>query len=679
MIRSALAALVVAGLSAAQEGGPLRPPGAEGPIDNDVFVPASDAAAKALGEGDSTLERGRATERESERARLLDAAFDAWRLALAEGGRAGLVWLDPGPMPERRVLVGVRAAVERRWGELSAPERARWTARVEPQAAAALAALSPGLPLADLEARLEEVVRLHPFTPSAARAALRLGDLALEAGLAARAAGWLARAAQEAEGAGAPELGAARSRRPAPPEGGAPTESWETAAGAVLLGSLSWAPPFPGRAGVDPAGERWLRPGAAFLGPGEAVVQTPGELVWLRRGEREVRTVARVRTNDLVDGDLPDPDPPREPPGWPLLPVVDARGVVLVVGRSRRDEPNALVAVTLTEPGGRLGLGLDLGPSDALARREWAIVGSERLDADGVVEEVPGLLELGNAEFQPGPVLCADRVVVQARQLDGAVRAWLLAFDRRDGRLAWKQLLGSGADRVATTRFGANQKALASQPLLAFEEEGLARVFAGTHLGLGALTDGLDGEIVWAFKNRRRDEREPGWSGDRPVLGPGPGHARALLWAPRDSDRLYFLRPGAVAGGTGAEAVLLAPPAPLEDATALLGGGSEGWVVLGSTGKERTVSLRRPGRDRVDALDLGREERFRGIGLLSPTRAWVSSSTGLYLFDRTRELYLLDYQTLPQSGIEAPGGDLFARDADVLVVGSSALWWFRAR
>jgi hypothetical protein len=146
-----------------------------------------------------------------------------------------------------------------------------------------------------------------------------------------------------------------------------------------------------------------------------------------------------------------------------------------------------------------------------------------------------------------------------------------------------------------------------------------------------------------------------------------------------DSDRLYALRPELPASAPDeAAAVLAGPPAPLRDASALLGGSAGEYLVLGSTGRERTVSLRRPGRDRVDALDLGEDERFAGLGLVSEERVWIATDRSVYLFDRSRELYLLDAADLPEIA-GAGGGDLVARGPHVLVVGPSAIWSFLAR
>ena len=81
----------------------------------------------------------------------------------------------------------------------------------------------------------------------------------------------------------------------------------------------------------------------------------------------------------------------------------------------------------------------------------------------------------------------------------------------------------------------------------------------------------------------------------------------------------------------------------------------------------------------VHALYLGPEEHFTGTGLVSATRALVASDHGLYLFDRTRELYLLDYQALAPIGDEPVGGDLFAHAERVFVLGPGTLACFRTR
>jgi hypothetical protein len=210
------------------------------------------------------------------------------------------------------------------------------------------------------------------------------------------------------------------------------------------------------------------------------------------------------------------------------------------------------------------------------------------------------------------------------------------------------------------------------------EEKGAPFVFVGTHLGLGVLIEPLLGEPIFAFKNRRRGERDPGWSGDRPVLATSPSDEGLILWAPMDSDRAYALRVGLPrASPSESEAVLATPCIPLIDAEGLLGGNENSLVVLGRTGRERTLSERPVGADRIDALDLRRDERFGGRGLLSARRALIATNQRVYLFDRERELYLLDSEALPEREVAEAGGDLYGRKATLVVVGANAAWVLR--
>ncbi|HEX6882227.1 MAG TPA: hypothetical protein VF530_02540 [Planctomycetota bacterium] len=688
--RGGLAALLLAALAAPPAAqGPAEAdasvaPALEGPLDNDVFVPVSEPAQAALTEGDAALARARATPAGAaagERERHLDSALDAWQSALARTGAGTWCWFDPTPGAAPRLCEGVRAAVERRLLALEGAERRRWSQRHEPAASAVLARLERAPP--EVRApRAAELVRAYPLTLAAARAALQLGDLALAAGLRARARGWYVRAELEAELAGEPAaLAAALGPRLASSAAGpAPRpETWRTATGASFAGQAAYPPAAP-RGGVAPAAERRARPGGTFLADGRFALQTFDELRLIELAASGAPSIAtRLRLDELLGPATPELafDVPRAAPGWPLLPAATGEHLALVVGRTQGEEPNVLLVLELAEPRPHAGLGLSLGRPAEDARVAWTLVGSELLRGEEA-HAVPALAELEPFEFQPGPVASADRFVVQLRKYDGRVRAWLAAFERHDGSLAWLLELAGGAERVPTQRFAAHAARVSAQPLLAFELDGEPRVFAGTHLGLGALVDGLTGEPLYGLKNRRRAEHEAGWSGERPLLA--TEGSPAILWAPADSDRLYALRPFALAGaGDEEDAVWVAPPAPLLDARTLLGGDAREHLVHGSAGRERTVSARRAGQDRIDALDLGEDERFRGTGLVSAERAWVATDRGLYLFDRTRELYLLDSQLLPPAGEAPGGGDLHAHDAHVLVVGTSALWTFRTR
>ena len=689
MIAALVAALVPwtgtrARLAPRQDERAREAPASEGALDNDVFVPLSSEAAQALASGDQALARARkaaAAGPPAEVERQLDLALDQWRAALVAGGAGASIRYEPEGSGDSRLSEGVRAAVVRRVSALEPRERARWTARHGAAAEQALGALADNAPSDERALALAEVARLFPLTPAAARAALQLGDLALEAGLTTRALGWYARSAREAELAAAADLLAvARARSAAHAPRASADEPWRHARACEFADSVGWTDPGQrGRARGPSDAERWLRPGGAFLGETRLAVQTAAELLLFSvEPTGKLALDVRVRPGDLLGGSPGDFEAPREPPGWPLLPLADEQGVVLVVGRAGLGEPNALLALALDLPA-RPDLGLELGAREPLARLTWAVTGAERVEARGTTP-VPELEELGDYEFQPGPVECGEQVLVQARRFDGQVKSYLLAFDRRDGRLAWKRELAAGADRVATQRFALSSKRVAGEPLLALELDGEPLVFAGTHLGLGVLVDALAGEPLWSFKNRRRDARDPGWGGERPLNGTGAEDPPLVLWAPMDSDRLYTLVPRALAAPTsGAPPVLARAPEPLGEAQTLLGGDAREHLVLGRAGGERSVSALRAGLDRVDALDLGQDERFVGTGLVSAERAWVSTSRGLYLLDRTRELYLLDREPLPPAGGESQGGDVLARGTHVFVLGASALWSFRVR
>jgi hypothetical protein len=678
-VRSALAGAPSAAQATAAETRDAHAPIAEGALDNDVFVAIAPGVLEALVEGDRALARAHASQVSAEeRARSLDAAFDPWQRALVLG-ESGWSWPDPTPTGERRLCEGVRAGVERRLRALAEDERARWTARFEPQAARAFAA-RVGRAAPARAALAGEVLRRYPLTAAAAQAALELGDLALEAGLLERARAWYARAESDATLLRlAPTLAAIEARRASTTDARAnAAELWRTARGLACVDATSFGTPARGAALAED--ERGLRPGGVFLADGRFALQTPEDArLFALEPSGKLASQTRLRFADYLQGYTPELhfEPPREPPGWPLLPAASGDLCVFVLGRTAPDEPNALLALTVLPERPHAALGLALGREELAARRAWAVVGELHFEGDEEGESVPALAELGDYEFQPGPVVCGERILVQVRQYEGQVKSWLLAFERGDGTLAWKQPLAAGADRVENERFARTQHRVAGQPLLVLDEP--ARVFVGTHLGLGVLLDGLTGEPLFGLKNRRRGEHEPGWNGDRPLLGSGPGGTPVVLWAPMDSDRVYALDPRPLARtAEGGAPAWVRPPLALGDAHELLGGDAEELLVLGERGSERVLSARRAGRDPIDALALGADERFAGLGLVSSERVWSATNRGVYLFDRTRELYLLDHAELPTTTGPA-GGDLYARGAHVLVVGESMLGSLLAR
>lgn len=670
-----LVALVPAARADFQEAQEPRPPLEEGALSNDVFLPVSDPAVTALSAGDSALARARAARdegRAEEAERLLAEALDGWHRAIELAEPGSSVWFEPSKDGPRRLSEGARFALVRRLSELSPAERAVWTERFDPGRERLLEATGRAEELAKLE-------RTALGTTSAARAALLQCDAALEAGDRSSATGHLARAALHAELARTGELRDALERRRAHLESkrsASAAAAWETAKSLTLTGQASLAGPV--ETGLRSASSRPRdRTGIAFLSERRIAVQT-AELVHLvelgPEGTLEPRTA--FRPADLLGGLAPAPV--RDATPRPLVPVAGQGHLVLVHGVSSGDEPNALLCL---EPPGELGPRAFL--EDRLAPElAWAIVGGQRLEPSGEVREVPELAELSALEFQPGPLIVGERVIVQAREYPGDVRAWLIALGLRTGEVLWERRIASGADLRPERRFDTDRR-LWAQPLLLLDEEGAPRVFAGTNLGAGALFDSLDGEPCWTLKNRRRDPLEDGWLGARPARATD---AAALLWTPNDSDRLYTLGVEPVrAGDRETGSLFLAPPSPRAHAERCLGGDLREVLVLGTREGVRAVSTRRAGLDPIMAVHLSSIESFAGDGLVSKERVLVPSDRKLYLFDRGRELYLLDLERLPSLGRSADpiqgaarGIDLVGRGRLVLAVGDEALWAFRA-
>ena len=723
------------------------PPLDEGPLQNDVFLPTDAAAQEALSSGDTKLTEARSAAeggRERDANRLLSEAFEAWRSAMLEASRFASVWADPGA-PEPRLTIGLGRAIEERLRALSPDERRAWGERFEPLARNELEAgpnVTAGAQAqaADWEAWVELANR-HPATASGARALLRAGDLAWERGSSLAARTLWERAAESLElcdpGSDVAALERALGpRREVSDQAASPaqagdagdsneaTQTWRQAERLVPIGALplALAPrelqlsstrPPPLQSGV--------RPGLVFLEPDRFAVQTPKQIHVFRlrergRGPQAVELVreSAFEPSKLVGTNLPEPSGRRiamRPPGWTLPPASDGETIYFVHGRAEfsargeLEEPNALMAIRVptselgrSAPGATNSLG-----GGMLPELRWAVAERERWLADGTIEALGNTspqadaeqadaesVNLEGIEFQPGVCLVDDLVLVQGRQFGGDVRAWLLAFERNSGRLRWARSLARGVDLVPDLgRFSQAstliEQRLRPQELLRVGDD----VFAGTHLGCGALLAIADGEPRWSLAQRRRDVNEPGWSGAAPRLALADSTRAAdvgpvILWSPVDSDRAYALRarPKDVTR-IGAEALFAATPRPVGESRLSLGGTPETLVVAGRSGPESTISSRgAPGVGRVDALYLGPDERLAGRGLVTESRVFAASDRGVYLFDRERELYLLDYAALAleSQGLDSqePGGDLYAAGSLLVVCGRDAIWCFRA-
>jgi hypothetical protein len=251
------------------------------------------------------------------------------------------------------------------------------------------------------------------------------------------------------------------------------------------------------------------------------------------------------------------------------------------------------------------------------------------------------------------------------------IRSWLVAVDLTTGRPLWSTFLAKGVEVTPDT----GRRLLARGSPLGGAQPPAAvggRIFAGTHVGAGVLVDAADGRVVWSLKNRRRAGDQTTWTGSRPPTIDEPPR---ILWAPADGDHLYWLRGEGDVTGRG---LFVHPPRAVGEAVALVGGDLEQALVLSRAGRELGLSAwGAASGSRTDSPHLGPGEVFTGEGLASPRRVLVASNHGLYLADRERDLFLLDFAPLRQVG--APGGSLYARGDRVWVVGRHVIWLFGAR
>jgi hypothetical protein len=707
-------------------------PGEEGPLANDSYLPVSESATRQLARGDALLLELRGVQREgavqSADRGAWSGVFDAWRAALSEsragdcaaprpelgsadlakpGAAASSPWPDPDGTASRRTE-GVELAVLRRLASLSPAERKLWIERFETLArerlgpATAAAASFDAAPAAALE-------REFPATESAARAALVLAELALEEGRSLAAVTQCERGLRHLELAGlrsTPLGGALEQRRDLARRWSAASGSAQRAAApaawqrAQSLAPLAALKLFTGGESAprreDALLGSGLQPGLVFLEDGRALIQLPDRICVLDPALQAITDTFRMEAFLApCNVEVRLAVAPAEPPGWILQPATDGRSVVVVEGQNRGASPNALVCFSL-EPASPGARGVRVGevgsqPAALPARLRWLVHDDRTFASSGggtLANEWPADLALHGGEFQPGPLVWDTLVLAQVREgeaRDGAGTAagqgnafepscWLVALELKTGRPLWKRFLAKGSELAQDRgRFFTPQRSArdstAGQTLVALDGE----VFAGTHLGAGALLSAADGRFLWTLKNRRRAaERRswPGWS-----IAPGPS---SLLWAPADGDHLYWLRaPDDSAQSLQAASLFERLPRSIGEAEAVLGGDRDSVLVLSRSGPRRTLSRwGAESGERRDALELAPEERFSGPGLVSAERALFATDRGLYLFDRARDLLLLDYQPLAQ--LVPRGGGVFARGDRVVVLGGRNLWLFAA-
>ncbi len=623
----------------------------EGPLDNDTFLTTRAEAEEALEEGDAWIADRAAPSDED-----LALAFESWRRALAESEAGDMVsagsaelWPDVDGTAERRAT-GVAAAVHLRLRRLGPSARKLWRERFEELGDIELAAAGSDPQL------LAQVEWRNPLTSAAARAGLALTDLALAEGRRVAAGSWLERAERHAQAGDlgppfGPEtfarrrdvLAALSTELPA-----APAFDWRGVAGMELVNILLFEDGGVEGPTVLPAADRGVRPGAVDLGDGRAALQTASQVHLIELDTGVVQGVfepAKLAPG-IASGEVVAP---RGAPGWPLLPAWDGEALVLVQGTGTPARGNAVVAVSPPEPG------------DVLPRLRWAVREQSVFDADGVATLHPLLDELGIYEFQPGPVVVGQVVVVQVWQRlrdqiglfgdarftsGGEVRAWLVGLDLQTGEPRFATWLAKG---VARGRSGggflqARDRISNGQPL------GVAggRAIVPTQLGVVASVDPADGRVDWALRTRRRDAETRSWAAARPLLDGDLVHV-----APADSDRLYWLR----AGLDGADEGLLAhPPAAIAQPRCLAGVVGNRSVVLLRSGIRPALALVDPASGNVqEALHLAPEESLAGPPARSGEALVLSTDRGVYVFDCERELYLCaSAGLLPDTVVSGP-------------------------
>lgn len=628
----------------------------EGPLGSASFQPTSAGAQAAISRGDKLIA-------ETEPGSSIDRGLDAWRQALlvSSEGDAVLgtgVRLNPGMAT--RITFGVEEAVLRRIEGLSSAGRSTWSTRFEPLAAEALNTMPATLP----SAPLRQLERLHPATPSAARAAVILGDRAAEEGHMANAFLWWQRAGRHARLAEADHFkrpvgvrltGLNKDRAPkndalAGARALKPVRSDSLENFTIPAHSLSRVPLG-----------RGMRLGAAHLVDGSVLVQGPRIALWYRRDNLDGS--GQPERISLASWSLPGvatlrPLAAPSAGGWSLLPATDGQRTVLVIDRG--------------EPGRKIR-GLDRPPRGntlAMVKRQngkapalaWTRKGLE-ISGPAMKDKGPDLPAL--FEYQPGPLIVDGQVFVLARTMGQAEDKssrngdlTLIALDLSTGKHLYSLWLTQASDLARESALLGYSPELRSVCMPLARSGGT--LVLGTNTGLVAAVD-LDGRLLWTLRTRRRQADAPGWPGSRPPLVTDRG-----TWiAPGDSDRLYRVNP--VPGGKP----LLDPIVHLGETLDLAGLTRNNLLVMGRDGPRQALMEVRLADQALDSLlHLGPGERFTGTALHSPDRVLFATNHRLYLLDRTQEMLLLDAPALSGQDL---GGDLVGLEQHVLLLGANSV------
>lgn len=549
-----------------------------------------------------------------------NAAFDAWREALTtsvpgDGVRLpnptdGSAFPDPDGTHQRRAE-GVAEAVKRRLNALEDADLTAWRDRFSPLASTALERAanqlsSPASSISDAKSALERVERDFPFTAPAARAALALFDLALEADRRGSAGSWLTRAIQHIQRPAAGPNPAARwasavnTRRIALDRSLARRTGQDHTLLQAPMQAPGTATPQAGENSQGPANSLLPRPvttqrvtgllrssqepfglglssGIAFFEDGSATVQGAHGVLSLTPSEDGKNVTVglmgppRSQYEELFGIRQPVARAAPSAGGWPSLPATDGRRVALVMGRG--EPARSYRDVEIPARGNYLGVcaqGPKVDPLEPLwILRDGLIARNPRGDrrnATNSERDRFGTLidtftrdgkpleawDLGTGwEFQPGPVMADDTLFVLARGLGGssedevdhADEVRLIALDARTAAPRWSAIVTKERGLLdGSGRGEGGYFATTTMPLTIERTSGTLLV--GTNSGLLAAYSVADGRLLWAFRNQRRTVDEGGWPGSRPPLLTPTPTGIAAWFAPFDSGFAYALPAG---------------------------------------------------------------------------------------------------------------------------------------
>jgi hypothetical protein len=607
----------------------------KGTFGNDTWLPHDVALERILAAADEALEA------DGNDAKPEDV-FGAWDAALEEAAPGAWVRWDTRmhwestdevpPLWSDRRTEGLFSAILLRQAAAGGALHLPWNKYIEGAADAALeAALALPVerayrPLASLSAR-------YPGSRASARAALYCCEWERERGREHHARAWLARAKESAALLKDEALNAAvLARIEEPParehEPWERADSWEVVDFALLTDDLG--SPASGVRGLTRWGE-------------EGVFIQSAELAWTlgTRGSAQaisLRGLAERAGQPLARRWM------RPGSKWRHQPTVHDEVVFSVLGRARNDRSNALIAFEA----GDIPL-----PRWSLGQGGWR-------DSKGeLLARLADAIGPGAWEFQPGPLVVDDLLIVQARRWElsdsngrlslvdpARAEATALALELTSGALVWKAALARGSELFGDPGARFSTAEIPSRSAPSPRLCGSSLVFA-TGLGACVALDLADGRAQRAVLGQRVEGGIP-WAQSAVATNP-----LSSIWTPYGGETAYE-----IALGTGHPDLFTSPfTSPPERA-------SEWSSLVGAHDERLLVAVSRRGRHQIElvgesahrSVQLSPGETLQGAHALGSARLLSVSDQGLFVFDLERELYLVGHVPLDPSVTCLPAG-----------------------